>query len=76
MQVEVYVGDSGYFAVVPKGGSAKLPIDKGPWGKQKDLNLERDDGPRAGLDTVKCCQDIELQGYHIADIKYGPTGIS
>jgi len=53
MQVEVYVGDSGCFAVVPKGESAKLPIDKGPWEKQKDIDLKHDDEPRAGLDTVR-----------------------
>lgn len=69
MLVEVYVGDSGCFAVVPQGGSAKLPVDKGPWGNQKDLDLEHDGEPRAGLDTVRCLYDIERQGYHIAEVQ-------
>lgn len=67
MQVEVYVGDSGCFAVVPLGGAEKLPIDKGPWGKLKELDLGQDDERRAGLDADKCLNDIERQGYHVTD---------
>lgn len=71
MQVEVFVSDEGCFVVIPRGRVDKLPEDKGPWGKLKDLDLARDSEPRAGLDTAQCLQDIERQGYHIADIHLG-----
>lgn len=69
MQVEVYVGDSGCFAVVPQGGSAKLPVAEGPWGKLKDLDLAQDGEARAGLDVGQCLEDIERQGYHISEVR-------
>jgi len=45
---------------------ANLPKEQGPWVKWQTVEMEREDGPRIGINSADVIDAIELHGYYLA----------
>jgi hypothetical protein len=55
------------FGVTADATGANLPSQFAPWSTFKALELSRDGGPTAGVNTEECLDDIEKHGFYITD---------
>ena len=66
MQVDVFRGTGGVFAVIESGGKRNLPEKYRPWSLFKTIELVRGQA-QPGADVDDCLDDIARHGIHVTD---------
>jgi hypothetical protein len=67
MLLHIFRGPGRVFGFTENPTGANLPSQISPWTAFKSIELSREAGPTAGVDTNECLDDIEKHGFHITD---------
>ncbi len=64
MIVGVYQGADGGYRFVTDPTKGNLPSANAPWRLFKTIDMNRDEAPRAGVNTNTALNDIAAKGWH------------